>query len=253
MRTIGIGAMIMLTAVAAAAQTTPVFRMASRYTLPGSVTDTFYINTLIVADIGSEDGPPDHIADLITANTNQLAPVKFGDGHGGFVTGPNVQVRTIPSTIALADFDGDGAPDLLVGDSRTVRFLKGNGDGSFRTPGPEVQAGKGPAAILVTDLNGDHKLDAIVVDDGDQSQGSAVTVLLGNGDGTFVTPGASFATHGGSAAGVLGDFNRDGKTDIAVANAATDDVNILLGDGTGGFTFGQMPSSGQGAHGDCCR
>jgi hypothetical protein len=155
-----------------------------------------------------------------------------------------VQLRTIPSTIALADFDGDGAPDLLVGDSRTVRFLKGNDDGSFRTPGPEVQAGKGPAAILVTDLNGDHKLDAIVVDDGDQSQGAAVTVLLGNGDGTFVTPGASFATHGGSAAGVLGDFNRDGKIDVAVANRLTNDVSILLGDGTGGFTYGQMPQAG---------
>lgn len=245
MRTIGIGAMIMLAAAVAAAQT-PVFRSASRYSLPGSVTDTFYLSTLIAADIGSPDGPRDGNVDLITANTNQLAPVKFGDGHGGFVNGPNVQVKTIPSAMVLADFDGDGAPDLLVGDTRTVRFLKGNDDGSFRTPAPEIMAGKGVAAILVTDLNGDHKLDAIVIDDADQLPGAngAVLVLLGNGDGTFVTPGPTFVTHLGSESAVLGDFNGDGKTDVAVANAGSGDVTILLGDGTGGFTFGQVPTAG---------
>jgi hypothetical protein len=246
MRTIGIGATIILTAAVAAAQ--PVFRTASRYILPGSVTDTFYLGTLIVADIGSADGPRDGIPDLITANTNQKAPVECGDGNGNFASCGNVLVKTIPTAIALADFDGDQIGDLLVGDARTVRFLKGTGDANtnlFRTPSPEIPAGKGTAAILVTDLNGDHKLDAIVVDDGDQLQGAGVTVLLGNGDGTFVTPGAMFATHTGSTAGVLGDFNRDGKIDIAVANAGADDVNILLGDGTGGFTFGQTPAVGK--------
>ena len=247
MRTIGIGVMIMLTAAAAAAQS-PVFRTSSRYTLPGSVTTTFYLSTLITADIGSPDGPPDKIADLITANTDGRAPVEFGDGHGGFITGPNVQLNTIPSAIALADFDGDTNPDLLVGDSRTVRFLKGNGDGTFHAPGPEITVRKEVAAILVTDLNGDHMLDAIVVDDGDQLPGAAgaVLVLLGNGNGTFVTPPPMFTTGIGSQAAVLGDFNKDGKTDVAVANAGSGDITILLGDGSGGFTFGQVPKAGTG-------
>lgn len=244
MRLLMLSSAMLFTAAVAAAQT-PVFRTASRYSLPGSVTDTLYINTLIVADIGSADGPPDGIKDLITANTKQLAPVKFGDGHGGFVTGPNVKLLTIPSTMALVDFDGDDTPDLLVGDPRTVRFLKGNGDGSFRTPAPEMQAGKGVAVILATDLNGDHKLDAIIVDDAEQLAGASgsVLVLLGNGDGTF-TAGATFTTGVGSESAVLGDFNNDGKTDVAVANQGSGDVSILLGDGTGGFTFGQVPPVG---------
>ena len=159
MRTIGIGAMIWLTAAVAAAQT-PIFRTASRKSLPGSVTSTFYLGTVIVADIGSDDGPPDGIPDIITANSDGNAPVEFGDGHGGFFTGPNVSTNTIPSAIALGDFDGDTVPDLLVGDARTVRFLKGDNLGSFAPPNPPkpaTPAGKGVAAILVTDLNDEWK------------------------------------------------------------------------------------------------
>ena len=246
MRTLGIGAMIVIIAAAATAQT-PVFQSASRYGLPGSVTDTFYLSTLITADIGSPDGPLDDIPDVITANTNQQAPVEFGDGHGGFVTGPNILLKTIPSAIVLADFDGDNTPDLLVGDSRTVRFLKGNGDGSFQKPDAAMPAGLGVAAILATDLDGNHKMDAIVVNDHDQLPGADgdVLVLLGNGDGTF-TAGATFATGVGSESAALGDFNNDGKTDVAVANAGSGDVNILLGDGTGNFTYGQVPKVGAG-------
>ncbi len=246
MRTIGIGAMSVVIAAAATAQT-PTFRNASTYSLPGSATQTFYLTTLITADIGSNDGPPDGIPDVITANQDGNAPVEFGDGHGGFITGPNVLLKTIPSAIALADFDGDTIPDLLVGDSRTVRFLKGNGDGSFQTPGAAMPAGLGVAAILATDLDGNHKMDAVVVNDHDQLPGASgdILVLLGNGDGTF-TSGATFTTGVGSESAVLGDFNRDGKTDIAVANAGSGDVNILLGDGTGSFTYGQVPKAGTG-------
>jgi hypothetical protein len=246
MRTIGIGGMVVFTAAVATAQT-PIFQSAARYSLPGSVTSTFYLSTLITADIGSADGPPDGILDVITANDNQQAPVEFGDGLGGFITGSSVQLKTIPSAIVLADFDGDTTPDLLVGDSRTVRFLKGRGDGSFRTPAAAMPAGLGVAAILATKLNADDNMDAIVVNDHDRLPGASgdILVLLGNGDGTF-TSGATFTTGVGSESAVLGDFNRDGKTDVAVANAGSGDVNILLGDGTGNFTYGQVPKVGAG-------
>lgn len=253
MRTIGIGAIILLTAAMAAAQT-PVFRSAGRTGLPGSATDTFYLGTPIVADISSPDGPPDGILDLITANSSGNAPVKWGDGHGGFVNCCSSPVGTIPSAMVLADFDGDGTPDLLVGDSRFVRFLKGNtgiDSGTFQDPPTAIPAGRGVAAILATDLNGDHKMDALVIDDADQTAGAsgALMVLMGNGDGSFgppgtPTPGPTFATGVGSESAVLGDFNHDGKVDVAVANAGSGDVSILLGDGTGGFTFGQVPKAG---------
>jgi FG-GAP-like repeat/FG-GAP repeat/Dockerin type I domain len=249
MRLIGIGAAVVLTASVAAAQA-PMFRTASQKSLPGTIDNTFYLNTLIVADIGSnDDGRPDGIPDLITGNSNGVAPVLFGNGQGGFDTGGNVQIDTIPTAMALADVDHDNVPDLLVADSRKLRFLKGGvcfevSNICFQDPAAAIDAGKGPAAILVTDLDGDQNPDAIVIDDADQQSGAAgaVTVLLGNGDGTF-TFGGMYTTGIGSTAGVLGDFNRDGKTDVAVANAGSGDVNILLGDGKGGFVFGQVPKT----------
>ncbi len=246
MRVVGIGGMIVLAASMAAAQT-PLFREASKFGLPGSITNTFYLGTVIVADVGSQDGPRDGNLDVITANSSQLAPVKFGSGDGTFVNGPNVQLLTIPSALALADFDMDGASDLLVGEDRTVRWLRGNDDGTFQPPGAPADAGRGVAAILVDDVNGDQELDALVVNDFNQvpSAPGALRVLLGNGDGTFVTPAPSFTTGVGSTAGVLADFNRDGKIDVAVANAGSNDVSILLGDGAGGFIFGPVPAVGR--------
>ncbi|HVO23160.1 MAG TPA: VCBS repeat-containing protein [Candidatus Margulisiibacteriota bacterium] len=247
MRTMGIGGMILVMAAIATAQT-PTFQSASTYSLPGSALTTFYLSTLITADIGSdsENGLPDGIPDVITANQDGKAPVEFGDGHGGFSTGPTALLETIPSAIALEDFDGDKTPDLLVGDSSKVRFLKGNGDGSFQKPVVVVSAGlNGVAAILTAKLNADDDMDAIVVNDHDQRGNGDILVLFGDGKGAFTT-GATFATGLGSESAVLGDFNRDGKIDVAVANALSADVNILLGDGTGNFTYGQVPSVGSG-------
>jgi hypothetical protein len=91
----------------------------------------------------------------------------------------------------------------------------------------------GPMSLVVADLNGDGNLDIVSVDDDQNNGSSAVSVLLGNGDGTFQShvdyPLPDFA-----AAGVLGDFNGDGKLDLAVS---IDDgfVSILLGNGDGTF------------------
>ena len=100
MRTLGVGGVVVLVAGGAAAQN-PVFRSAPTFSLSGSAGDNAPI--AIVADVGSlnGNGGPDGIPDLITANRNQLAPVLFGNGDGTFSAGPNTNLQTIPTALAV--------------------------------------------------------------------------------------------------------------------------------------------------------
>jgi subtilase family serine protease len=89
-----------------------------------------------------------------------------------------------------------------------------------------------PYSVAVGDFNGDGMPDLAVAN----NWSDTVTILLGNGDGTFTAQSVSPATGSGPIAVVVGDFNGDGKADLAVANAASDTVTILLGNGDGTFT-----------------
>ena len=101
-----------------------------------------------------------------------------------------------------------------------------------------------PTAIAVGDFNGDGKLDMAVTSWDDNSTDSFVTVLLGNGDGTFM-PGVSYFTGNGGAGSIYGgaepysivvaDMNGDGKLDLVTANAGSLTVSVLLGNGDGTF------------------
>jgi hypothetical protein len=104
-----------------------------------------------------------------------------------------------------------------------------------------------PVSVAVGDFNSDGILDLAVGSDGDATgHGFGVTIMLGNGDGTFQT-GQSYAL--GTHAVVVGDFNGDGRLDLALANASffTGEVNILLGNGDGtfqpaqGYAVGRSP------------
>src|SRR5437773_8160368 len=89
-----------------------------------------------------------------------------------------------------------------------------------------------PQSIAVADLNGDGKLDLAVANEGYDS--STVSVLLGNGDGTFSTP-RDFAAGNSPGSVVAGGFNGDDKLDLAVANLASGAFSVLPGNGDGTF------------------
>lgn len=198
-------------------------------------------NSIAVGDFNG-DGK----LDLVTANRlDNNVSVLLGHGDGTFAAAVNYAVGSGPASVAVGDINGDGHVDLVVANQndRNVTVLLGNGNGTFQAGG-NFSLPKFPTSLVLADFNGDGKLDVAVANSGISSapQGiSYVSVLLGNGDGTF-QPAVTYRTTGGGSAFValaVGDFNGDGKPDLVTANPSTlpggANVSVLLGNGDGTF------------------
>ena len=172
-------------------------------------------------------------------------PVASAEAGTTFLSTPSstVTVGNGPTGVVTADFNGDGKLDLAVANMTdgTVTILLGNGDGTF-TKKSTLTAGSGANWLAVGDFNEDGKLDLAVANSGSTGSGG-VTILLGNGDGTFTT-GASLTTGEGPFAIVTADFNKDGHLDLAVSNANSNTVTVLLGTGSGTFSLASTPAVG---------
>ena len=203
-----------------------------------------------VAGVGDFNG--DGLADLAIVNAvSDTITVQLGKGDGTFTTLPQtVTFGTMPCAsnsfqsncaIAVSDFNHDGKADLAVtsGSDNTLTVFQGNGDGTF-TPfaGSPIPTGLFPEAVKAGDFNNDGLQDLVVANANDDD----VSILLGNGDGTFTATAAPIPTGAFPFFIAVADFNGDGSADLAVVNGRDNTISILLGDGTGNFTAGPSPS-----------
>ena len=141
------------------------------------------------------------------------------------------------SSIALVsgDFNGDGKLDLATASlsANTVSVLLGNGDGSFGAAST-IKVGSKPNSLITADFDGDGKLD-LATANADAGAGN-LSLLLGKGDGTFSNRTLSDRSQGKEPFAVAtGDFDGDGKLDLATVEGRSSTLTLLFGDSKGNF------------------
>lgn len=212
------------------------FHALSAISNPQGILPLFFIT----ADLNN-DGKTDLVGFAsVNPLDNQLVTL-LGNGDGTFqspVLSPGaIEHQRFPSSIAVGDFNADGRIDLAVtfstsgigGGPGDVEVFLGNGDGTAQTPivyPLSNLASSHPNGLAVADFSGDGKLDLVVSDSGT----GTVSILLGNGDGSFHMP-TTVAVGGGQM--VTADLNGDGKADLIVTGSAS--VSVFLGNGDGTF------------------
>jgi hypothetical protein len=207
--------------------------------------DFSVISSPQIASLAAGDFSGDGILDLAIVGGAASVLVAMGNGDGTFKTPVSFGVGSEPASVAVGDYNGDDILDLAVTNllGNTVSILLGNGDGTFR-PQTTFATAPQPGYVVAGDFNADGNLDLATVARQQNDASWVVSVLLGNGDGTFQAH-QDLATGDAPSEIVLADFNNDMNLDMATVNACGDDPNcgftssgtlsILLGNGDGTF------------------
>jgi FG-GAP-like repeat len=199
-------------------------------------------NNHIVADLNG-----DGIPDLAGTGRNSVS-VMLGNGTGSFRLKVDYPAGAQTQDLAAGDFNGDGRMDLVVSladAAISLSLLTGNGDGTFNAPVnfENNAAQEDSPAVVATDLDNDGRLDVVLAHAiscfvSPCVIARTITVMLGFGDGTFQQP-FDIDVGTGMSRIAVGDFNRDGIKDLAIAGDRSQ-VYTLLGVGNG--TFLQQPT-----------
>jgi len=209
--------------------------------------------------ITAGDFAHDGLVDLAVADENSGdVTILSNQGGGNFAATQTILLPQFsdPTSIVAGDF-GTGNLDLAVTEAGTsdVQILLGNGHGTFQPqPVATLAVGANPYSIVAGDFTGNGHLDLAVAD----ANSNDVSVLLGNGDGTFQpaihsgTTTSSVNNPYGVLGGILpealvaGDFNGDGRLDLATGNLGSSDISVLLGKGDGRFEVPPASPAGNG-------
>jgi hypothetical protein len=205
------------------ARDVPSFLGATRYVLAGVGQEP------VIADFNA-DGFNDVAVTLWNAGVYQTA-VLLGDGKGGLDHLTYYEGALHGRGLLARDLNSDGRLDLAVVNLGSVSVYLGKGDGTFQDPQQFSTGSTGePGEIAAGDINGDGRLD-LATSALNGASGDTMSVLLGNGDGTFQAPKVYTLGTGGAMSVAVGDLDGDGLSDVTVDAYWGDRLYVFYGNG----------------------
>jgi hypothetical protein len=200
-------------------------------------------NSNVIQVAGHGDFNNDGREDLMVAKFTQTSTsfmatyqLYLSSGDGTYQAPKTLPAPVDLNHLAIGDFNNDGKLDFATLNGSAVDVYLGNGDGTFQAAKTVTSGGTNPTAIVAADLNHDNKTDLVTLLNGPNP---TMQIWIGNGNGTF-GKGQTLSVYNPNASGFLsgavtGDFDGDGKPDVAVlySELGPTSVQVWYGDGAG--------------------